>query len=211
MARNTVRQMADMRALEEEARHTNPLSGRGATPSMGLSQIRGGKKSRKASEAYEQGAHLANHLSQLHGGSYCSDFHAGMGAGMSGGGPVSSILGLLGLGDGEEPVYGAGTGGAGAGTGGMRHHKGGVKTGAYEGEGKLTITHGGAGAGVGAGIFSDLLGSLGLGRAKKEKRPVGPNDGRRKRAEIVKRVQKERGCDMIEASKYVKEHNLYHP
>ena len=34
-------------------------------------------------------------------------------------------------------------------------------------------------------------------------------DGRKKRAEIVKRVMKEKGLKMIEASKYVKEHHLY--
>jgi coproporphyrinogen III oxidase-like Fe-S oxidoreductase len=34
-------------------------------------------------------------------------------------------------------------------------------------------------------------------------------DGRKKRAEIVKKVMAEKGMKMIEASKYVKEHNLY--
>ena len=34
-------------------------------------------------------------------------------------------------------------------------------------------------------------------------------DGRKKRAEIVKKIMKEKGMKMIEASKYVKEHNLY--
>jgi len=34
-------------------------------------------------------------------------------------------------------------------------------------------------------------------------------DGRKARAEIVKRIMKEKGLKMIEASKYVKEHNLY--
>ena len=37
------------------------------------------------------------------------------------------------------------------------------------------------------------------------------SDGRKKRAEIVKKVMKEKGMKMIEASKYVKEHNLYKP
>lgn len=49
-----------------------------------------------------------------------------------------------------------------------------------EGKGKLTITHGGA-----------------------------KMDGRKKRAEVVKRVMKERGLSMIDASKYVKAHGLY--
>jgi len=34
-------------------------------------------------------------------------------------------------------------------------------------------------------------------------------DGRKKRAEIVKKIMKEKGLKMIEASKYVKEHKLY--
>ena len=34
--------MADQRAMEEQSERMNPLDGRGATPSMGLSQVRGG-------------------------------------------------------------------------------------------------------------------------------------------------------------------------
>lgn len=47
------------------------------------------------------------------------------------------------------------------------------------------------------------------GRIKKGKSPRGKTDGRAKRAEIVKKVMKEHGLKMIEASKYVKAHNLY--
>ena len=47
------------------------------------------------------------------------------------------------------------------------------------------------------------------GSGKKRRAPAGEHDGRRKRAEIVKRVMKEKGMKMIEASKYVKAHNLY--
>jgi hypothetical protein len=36
-----------------------------------------------------------------------------------------------------------------------------------------------------------------------------PKGGRSKRAEIVKKVMKEKGLSMIAASKHVKEHNLY--
>lgn len=39
--------------------------------------------------------------------------------------------------------------------------------------------------------------------------PVGAGKGKGKRAEIVKRIMKEKGMKMIEASKYVKEHGLY--
>ena len=51
--------------------------------------------------------------------------------------------------------------------------------------------------------------STGTGRRKRAKRPVGENDGRRKRAEIVRKVMNEKGMKMIEASKYVKAHGLY--
>jgi coproporphyrinogen III oxidase-like Fe-S oxidoreductase len=47
------------------------------------------------------------------------------------------------------------------------------------------------------------------GKGKKAKRMVSESDGRRKRAEVVRRVMAEKGMKMIEASKYVKEHGLY--
>jgi hypothetical protein len=49
-----------------------------------------------------------------------------------------------------------------------------------------------------------------VGRGKGRRAPAGPNDGRRARAAIVKKVMAEQGFkSMIEASKYVKDHNLY--
>jgi hypothetical protein len=57
--------------------------------------------------------------------------------------------------------------------------------------------------------LSNIAGMFGLG--KKEKRVVGAGDGRRKRAEIVRKVMAEKGMKMIDASKYVKEHGLYKP
>jgi hypothetical protein len=156
---------------------------------------------------------LARHLGKLHGKGYAEDFHKGM----SGSGILSNLVGMLGLGHEEE---------------------GGVQTGAYEGEGKLTITHGGCydsftGAGEGdemegSGPISSIMGMLGLGdgehsesdeekpkggrrrRPKKEKKPLMEGDGRLARAKIVRKVMADKGCSMIEASKYVKEHNLYH-
>ena len=49
------------------------------------------------------------------------------------------------------------------------------------------------------------------GKIKKSKTPrgKGQSDGRAKRAAIVKQVMKDKGLKMIEASKYVKAHNLY--
>jgi coproporphyrinogen III oxidase-like Fe-S oxidoreductase len=51
--------------------------------------------------------------------------------------------------------------------------------------------------------------ATGRGKQKKKRAAAGPDDGRRKRAEVVKKVMKEKGMKMIEASKYVKEHGLY--
>lgn len=62
---------------------------------------------------------------------------------------------------------------------------------------------------LGIPLVSDVAGMFGLGKGKKAKRVVGESDGRRKRAEVVRRVMAEKGMKMIEASKYVKEHGLY--
>jgi hypothetical protein len=48
-------------------------------------------------------------------------------------------------------------------------------------------------------------------KGKGRRAPAGPHDGRRKRAEIVKKVMGEKGCSMIEASRFVKQHDLYKP
>jgi hypothetical protein len=49
--------------------------------------------------------------------------------------------------------------------------------------------------------------TLGFGRRRRA--PASAGDGRRKRADIVRKVMKERGCSMIEASKIVKSEGLY--
>lgn len=67
-----------MRALEEEAERVNVLEGNGATPSMGLSQVRGGGRRKHKSDAEAQGHELAEHLHSLHGGAYMNDFMSGM-------------------------------------------------------------------------------------------------------------------------------------
>lgn len=63
------------------------------------------------------------------------------------------------------------------------------------------------------GAVNTLAGVADLGmkayKAKGKRAPAGPNDGRRKRADIVKKVMKEKGMSMIDASKYVKQHGLY--
>ena len=81
-------------------------------------------------------------------------------------------------------------------------------------------THEGGGflSDLGIPIISQLAGAVGLGHDEKtestgtgrrRRAPAGVNDGRRKRAEVVKRVMREKGMKMIEASKYVKAHGLY--
>lgn len=310
--------MADNRAMEEQMERQNPISGTGATPSMGLSQVRGGKKMMK--NAAEQGKQLAEHLASLHGGAYAKQFHEGMKGGFRFsdiGHGIADVVGMFGLGKEKEMDGGrfrisdighgisdvAGMFGLGR-CGDNEKIKGGLHTGRYEGEGKCgsgKITaaekkalmsvlakhemNGGAmfsrdeqdfsshmkgGRAVGAGTggrrdpvpygrpqkpkmelmgegrfsnighrvsdvagmlglgkeemdggrfrisdighgISDVAGMFGLGKEKKQKRVVGAGDGRRKRAEIVRKVMAEKGMKMIDASKYVKEHGLYKP
>jgi hypothetical protein len=301
--------MADSRAMEEQMERENPLSGRGATPSMGLSQVRGGKKMMKNAAA--QGKQLMEHLASLHGSGYAKQFHEGMkGAGFFSnlGHGLSDVAGMFGLGkqesdsesDEEDMKKKKGAGpfsnlGHGisdvVGMFGLGK-KGGLHTGRYEGEGtggaKISAAEkkalksvlekhemdGGSrcvGAGTGGRMgpvpygrpqkpkmelmdggfsFSEMMMRRGgpgginydhspnikhglpdpleyqkmrekmtgkkepmvaYGKPKKEKRVVGAGDGRRKRAEIVRKVMAEKGMKMIEASKYVKEHGLYNP
>jgi len=62
--------------------------------------------------------------------------------------------------------------------------------------------------------FNEGAKSVGLGRARcgggrKKRAPASAGDGRRKRADIVRKVMAERGVKMIEASKIVKAEGLY--
>jgi hypothetical protein len=82
---------------------------------------------------------------------------------------------------------------------------------AKKGRGKMIITHLPEGHGeeihIGKGIVSGPgFEAVSGGRKRK---PVGPNDRRRARAEVVKKVMRERGVSMIEASKIVKAENLF--
>jgi hypothetical protein len=151
---------------------------------MGLSQFRGGKKSKKVeedsssdedvTEAFGQGRHLYSHLHGLHGSGYAEDFRAGM--------------------------------------------SGGSRTGATEGQGKLTITHGGASTEhyqneiihVNDPAVARRKGrSMGGRKTDLIRPPMGMSDGRSRRGAIVRKVMAEKKLSMIEASKYVKAHNLY--
>jgi hypothetical protein len=111
---------------------------------------------------------------------------------------------------------------------GGRRRRGGAsiaQSGAYEGQGRERDDAAMVGDLQGSGFLSDMLGNIplvggpasaitgmfGLGNngGRKRRAPAGPNDGRRRRAEIVKKVMADKGCSMIEASKYVKAHGLY--
>ena len=278
MARIAGKARGDMRAMEEQMERHNPVRGSGATPSMGLSQFRGGRsmgdsgsesgeemegggtggmsrmvgagtggrRKKGMSEATQMGLHLGKHLHSLHGAGFFDDFKKGF---MSVIGPVAGIAKSV------LPMMGPKGRMASAAMGalGLGKHRG-----RGTGAGVLKITHGGAtnsdtgayhGKGIGAGrevddrmmtgmgmlgqdghgtyqgsgflsslgipVISNLAGMIGLGKegcgtgGRRKRAPAGPSDGRRKRAEVVKRVMAEEGLSMIEASKFVKANNLY--
>ncbi len=201
--------MADSRAMEEEEERMNPINpptqmiraaprydGSGATPSMGLSQVRGGRKRKTvkadsdSDEAQEMGKHLAAHLMRLHGSGYHSKFMKGMG--MSGCGESGAYEGYGNLTITHE----------GMGMLGQTRKVGG---------GNLTITHEGAGV-------AKALGQTRMKKLLAEQKATAVKDvleggaKQRKpnaRAAVVKKVMADRGCSMIEASKIVKAENLY--
>lgn len=204
MARAAARLLAEMRAMEEQGERTNPinpkkvLAGSGATPSMGLSQFRGGKhtlmdhikepmkgfgKKKEmekemesesecdSDEAEGAGRMLGQTLHKLHGGRYLSAFRRGM--------------------------------------------EGGIQTGAYEGEGHSRM-HGEEHRGTvseksmdghrGAGMGGMAVGGAPSG-GKKRRATAGPNDKRRERGAKISHLMKSKGMTLAEASKYLKEHS----
>lgn len=318
MARLAGKMRGDMRAMEEQMERHNPVRGRGATPSMGLSQFRGGgtgagdsesdeemegggflsdlgipvisnlagmvglghgdemvgagtkkgmrrKTARRAyegmgtgagtggmSEATQMGLHLGKHLHSLHGAGFWSDFGNGFMsvirpvagiakavAPMLGpeGMAASGVMNAIGLGrrrkggatNSDTGAYnGKGTGagrrrgcGTGAGTGAGREREDRAMLGMGTGAGMLGqdghgIRQGGGFlSDLGIPVISNLAGMVGLGTGagtgagRRRRAPAGASDGRRKRAEVVKKVMAEKGLSMIEASKFVKAHNLY--
>ena len=244
--------MADSRAMAEQHERYNPVNpkselmtnytgmgrcvGGSATPSMGLSQYRGGKKhtlkdhlehpnkgfgKQKLSEAHMMGQHLSKHIHDLHGAGFWSDFGDGFKRGFMGvmkpalavGSMIPGQIGMasqvaqgglnaLGLGHSEEQRAMAQMSKKRLGrsrnksdvpllSGNVDGVRGGANTGAYEGHGKL--------------MEGGMLGQDGHGQ--RQKRVVGA--GVSARASIVKKVMAEKGLNMIQASKFVKEHNLY--
>ena len=240
MARMFAKKRGDLRALDEEAERENPIYGGGATPSMGLSQFRGGggivgagkprgrprkSSAKKMSEAMEMGEHLGKHLCGIHGGAFHRDFAEGL---VRGGGfmgdvghfftktlpgqftdPNSTLRGRIlpeasriasfpGVSQALD-VAGTSVGLPGVGTmasRGLQMAEGANKT-------VKALGYGRGGSNI------SQTGHTEGGRKKKVKKAVGASDGRRRRAEIVRKVMHEKGLKMIEASRYVKQHNLY--
>ena len=250
MARKFGKMRGDMRAMEEQITlpQSNPVRGGGATPSMGLSQFRGGGDmgrvvgagKGKKGEAMRMGQALGSHINQLHGGGFFDDFKRGFDSVVA---PVAGIAKTLLPMAGPQGMLASGVINAlGYGRHSAYDRR---RTGCGTGGGQLMITHGagrerddvemlsGRGYGMGysgCGEKSDseeeemeggqsfanpssmsMSGAYqGQGTGGRRRRAsAGPNDGRRKRAEIVKRVMAEKGMKMIEASKYVKANGLY--
>ena len=209
MARSARLALADARALEKEGERQNPIS-----------EVRGGNYSdigKKAvalhraehrllghgSEPHYQGYALGSHLRKLHGGAYHHAFTEGvMGAGL----------------DRDEEMEMD-----------MSHDKmsrsvGGARTGAYEGEGRMRPEDNPVGFGLMDKVrelkkkypnankkLPGMEMSMGVGLKGQGHCVGGASGGRKpsKRNEIVKKVMREKGMSMIEASKYVKQNGLY--
>ena len=257
MVRRARKGMADSRAMEEQMERMNPLEGSGATPSMGLSQFRGGKNDSDSDneDAKEQGKALKEHLHKLHGSGYARSFHKGMGMdgglgtgryegeGMKGGylGLAMLALPLISklLGAGKITQEGHDMMKDMIDKHEQKHHSGKMKGGylglammalpliskllgaghmskdAHDKLAKVFNKDEMKGAGTGGVLYPSpkrLPNAPPMelqGKGAPVKRIVGAGDGRRKRAEVVKRVMAEKGLSMIQASKYVKENNLY--
>lgn len=281
--RNAHLAMADSRAMEEEHERENPVNpknvlhnrretalrnvGAGATPSMGLSQFRGGARRRKQilpgatmraepSEAHQMGGALSKHIGELHGAGFWNDFADGFKQGFSGTAnllePLTNALpggtifnqGRKMVGLGRRDDYAQERDMENSAKYNKMLDESGMRGMSIEDQRKKRfeearregiapfrdLTHGlidavGAIPGMSgvAGVaregvkYLPGIGSL-MGKGKtgayegkgrRKRAPAGANDGRRKRAEVVRQVMREKGLKMIEASKYVKEHGLY--
>lgn len=213
-ARNARLALADNRALEEEAERVNPVnpirkstkkgytgivrdpvSGSGATPSMGLSQFRGGSAcgageemvSDSDDEAVMMGGALSKHIMDLHGGAFHGKFLKGMGR-------------AIGAGDKPPAPFLVSE-----------------KSGAYEGKGrakkqsakaredeKLAMEVKGLKDKVGKGKSGG--GPLEIEIKHEPMEGGAKSDKRKARGAMVSKLMKERGLSLGEASKYIKEH-----
>jgi len=205
-----------MRALEEQAERSNPVGrkaprrrGRGAVPSTGLSQFHGGASDKAFDKEAARMESLSPSIHNLE-----EDEMAEMPSGAYQGGKKHTLMDHL-----ENPLKGFGAY--------LHELEGGLQTGAYEGEGS-------GGAALLGRTRKILPGrtrkaapapaapapapkepqaveapEAAVVGGRKKRAPAGPEDGRRKRAAVVKKVMADKGLSMIEASKYVKQHGLY--
>ena len=213
--------------------------GRGgsATPSMGLSQYRGGKKhtlqdhlehpmegfgtkkgdvrltARRAyepTEAHMMGTHLSKHIHDLHGAGFWGDFGRGfMSVFKPALGLASMIPGSIGSVAKAANMGINALGGSGVSEEGRAMAQLSKKrVGRSRDNGVPLLSGRMATGGADTGEYEGH-GLLGApGHGQqKPKRVVGA--GVRARAELVKKVMAEQGLNMISASKYVKEHGLY--
>jgi hypothetical protein len=196
MARLARLALADQRALEKEGERQNPISEvrGGSFADVGKKAIALHRAEHrmighgKGSEAHYQGYALGRHMKRLHG----NDFHHSFTEGVMGGGlyDTDSSSDEEESNDNQNWVNGSGR---------DRNPEGnpvGFGTGAYEGMGHCV---GGASGGRSGGKSGGKSGGASGG-----KRKPGNN-----RYQVVKKVMAEKGMSMIEASKYVKAHNLY--
>jgi hypothetical protein len=243
--------------MEEQAERTNPLAGRGATPSMGLSQYRGGKKHEEESdnesvgrqmrhmlgsgdlhithtggrkkaqkeapmsEAMAMGLHLGKHLHSLHGGAFLDEFGSGMAQCKMSGGNASQTGRYEGDGwmdvfntvRSNLPAISSAVGQIGSVIPGADRFtkplQQGLDVAHQVSEGARKFGYGKKEKSATVHIPTMDAPEMVAKGGKKKRAPAGPNDGRRKRAEVVKKVMREKGMSMIEASKYVKAHGLY--
>jgi hypothetical protein len=90
--------------------------------------------------------------------------------------------------------------------------EGGLKTGRYEGKGKLVIQHLPHGEGeelvVGKGSHDRVREEEQKGCGKKTRKPAGPSDKRRARGAMVSKLMREKGMTLAEASRHIKQHGL---
>lgn len=184
--------LADRRALEEQAERTNPVPMKG-----GAKKPRAKKPSLKAAEkmaAPSLHTAMEDEMALMPSGEY-------EGAGLMGFGRYMSALSggmLTGKFQGEGAVPSMG----------LSQFRGGMHCEVESEESEEEMSGGGiVGAGAGAGAEDDIAAAM-AGGAKKRRAPAGPNDARRKRAALVKKVMAEKGLSLIDASRYVKAHGL---
>jgi len=168
--------LADSRALEEQSERLNPIDGRGATPSQGLSQVRGGSMHR-AVGGYDSG--------RYEGASMCGQGKPLLKNTPDVGSKVANALWEFV----PEPFHWIVDG-----------------IDSLTGNGKMENKD---------EFMKHVLKYKGFKAKKGKAQPTAEMEGcgkkraPSKRAELVKKIMKEKGLSLPAASKYVKDNNLY--